>query len=82
MIPDPKNYSGWQEWAAAYLESTLLSQQPVELVALPRIAVADLPDPGENEGKIAYAYDAARGNCIVFSDGTNWKSLNTHGAAL
>lgn len=78
LLPDPRAYSNWQDWAAA-LRRELQRGDDNRLPILPTYTVSGLP-PVVETGLI-YVSNASGGGIPCFSDGTNWRRVDTRAVA-
>lgn len=80
QIVDPQTGRLTLEWDAffATLERALNAVSQGSLVATQSYTVATLPSPvTAGAGRVLYVSDAAGGAIPAFSDGTNWRRVDT-----
>lgn len=67
------------EWDAFFslLVAAVNAVSQNALVSPKAYTVATVPDPIENAGRMIYVSDAATGSIPAFSDGTDWRRVDT-----
>ena len=88
MIPNPRGFPAWLEWANATVTVLTPFMQSVEntftrqngIAHLKTVSVSNLPAVSPS-GRLVFCSDETGGSTILFSDGSNWRRVQDRAIA-